>query len=161
VASALGFVNVGFASAVERGLSLTCQRSDSAAERHTLGKYIGAINEQDPPKHPEIDGVDHCHHVEFIAPGSTVTLSRHAMPHAAPAIRPRMAELWARGELTIGEDFVNESIIGRRFTGRLIGETTVAGLPAVVPTITGRAWVTGLGQYLLDPHRPCPTGIEF
>jgi hypothetical protein len=56
VASALGFVNVGVASAVERGLSLTCQRSDSAAERYTLGTYIGAINEQDPPKYPRSTG---------------------------------------------------------------------------------------------------------
>jgi proline racemase len=73
----------------------------------------------------------------------------------------RVAELWARGELTIGEDLVNESSIGSRCTGRRVGETTVAGLAAGVPTITGRAWVTGLGQYLLDPAGPYPTGIEF
>ena len=41
--------------------------------------------------------------------------------------------------------FVNESVIGTRFTGRLVEETTVGGLPAVVPEITGRAWVTGHG----------------
>jgi proline racemase len=131
---------------------------------------MDAINTQDPPQHPEIEGVDHCHHVEFIAPGSDARLSRHAM-----AIHPgwfdrspcgtgtsaRMAELWTRGELAVGADFVNESFIGSRFTGRLIRETTVAGLPAVVPTITGRAWVTGIGQYLLDPSDPYPTGFAF
>ncbi|MCM4084624.1 proline racemase family protein [Paractinoplanes hotanensis] len=131
---------------------------------------MDAINTQDPPQHPLIDGVDHCHHVEFIAPGSDARHSRHAM-----AIHPgwfdrspcgtgtsaRMAELWARGELAIGDDFVNESFIGSRFTGRLISETTVAGRAAVVPTITGRAWVTGLGQYLLDPSDPYPTGFAF
>jgi proline racemase len=72
-----------------------------------------------------------------------------------------MAELWARGELGLGEDFVNESFIGSRFTGRLIEETTVAGIPAVVPTITGRAWVTGIGQYMLDPTDPFPAGFQF
>ena len=43
-----------------------------------------AVNEQAPPRHPEIDGVDHCHHVEFLAPGSDAKHSRHAMaiPHA-------------------------------------------------------------------------------
>jgi proline racemase len=131
---------------------------------------MDAINEQAPPHHPEIAGVDHCHHVEFIAPGSTARHSRHAM-----AIHPgwfdrspcgtgtsaRMAELWARGELELGEDFVNESFIGSRFTGRLIEETTVAGIPAVVPTITGRAWVTGIGQYMLDPTDPFPAGFQF
>jgi proline racemase len=129
-----------------------------------------AVNEQAPPRHPEIDGVDHCHHVEFLAPDSTAKHSRHAM-----AIHPgwfdrspcgtgtsaRMAELWARGELPLHQDFLNESFIGSRFTGRLVAETSVAGIPAVVPTITGRAWVTGIGQYLLDPTDPFPTGFTF
>lgn len=129
-----------------------------------------AINETDPPRHPEIDGVDYCHHVEFVAPGSTAVHSRHAM-----AIHPgwfdrspcgtgtsaRMAELWARGELMLGQDFVNESFIGGTFTGRLIAETTVDGIPAVIPTITGRAWVTGMSSYLLDPSDPFPAGFQF
>jgi proline racemase len=72
-----------------------------------------------------------------------------------------MAELHARGELALHHDFVNESFIGSRFTGRLVGETTVGGLPAVLPTITGRAWVTGIGQYMLDPTDPYPAGFEF
>jgi proline racemase len=131
---------------------------------------MDAINEQAPPHHPEIAGVDHCHHVEFIAPGSTARHSRHAMAiypgwfdrsPCGTGTSARMAELWARGELKLGEDFVNESFIGSRFTGRLIEETTVAGIPAVVPTITGRAWVTGIGQYMLDPTDPFPTGFQF
>jgi proline racemase len=40
-----------------------------------------------------------------------------------------------------------------------VEETTVAGLPAVVPTITGRAWVTGTAQYHLDPDDPFPAGF--
>lgn len=129
-----------------------------------------AINETDAPRHPEIDGVDHCHHVEFIAPDSTAEHSRHAMAifpgwfdrsPCGTGTSARMAELWARGELPLDQDFVNESFIGSTFTGRLIRETTVAGIPAVVPTITGRAWVTGIGQYLLDPTDPFPTGFQF
>ena len=131
---------------------------------------MNAINETDPPMHPEIDGVNHCHHVEFIAQGSTSKFSRHAMAiypgwfdrsPCGTGTSARMAELWARGELGLGEDFVNESFIGSRFTGRLIRETTVAGIPAVIPSITGRAWVTGIGQYLLDPSDPFPTGFQF
>jgi len=72
-----------------------------------------------------------------------------------------MAQLHARGELGLGEDFVNESFIGTRFTGRLVSETSVAGRIAVVPTITGRAWVTGTAQYLLDPADPFPEGFTF
>ena len=131
---------------------------------------MAAINETNPPRHPEIDGVNHCHHVEFIAPGSTAQYSRHAMAiypgwfdrsPCGTGTSARMAELWARGELGLNQDFVNESFIGSTFTGRLIAETTVAGIPAVVPTITGRAWVTGIGQYLLDPADPFPTGFQF
>jgi len=131
---------------------------------------MDAINASDPPLHPEIQGVNYCHHVQFIAPGSTARLSRHAM-----AIHPgwfdrspcgtgtsaRMAELWARGKLPLHQDFVNESFIGSRFTGRLITETEVGGIPAVTPTITGRAWVTGLSSYLLDPTDPFPAGFLF
>ena len=133
-------------------------------------KIIDAINTQDPPRHPTIDGVNHCHHVEFIAPGSNAELSRHAMAiypgwfdrsPCGTGTSARMAELWARGELPLHTDFINESFIGSRFVGRLIAETTVDGRPAVIPTITGRAWVTGIGQYLLDPSDPFPTGFQF
>jgi proline racemase len=71
----------------------------------------------------------------------------------------RMAQLHARGELTLGVDFVNESFIGTSFTGRLLEETTVGDRPAVVPTVRGRAWITGMGQYLLDPDDPFPAGF--
>ncbi|WP_411719911.1 proline racemase family protein [Mycetocola sp.] len=131
---------------------------------------MDAINATDPPRHPEIDGVNHCHHVEFIASGSTAEHSRHAMAiypgwfdrsPCGTGTSARMAELWARGELDLHTDFVNESFIGSRFVGRLIAETTVAGIPAVIPTVTGRAWVTGIGSYLLDPSDPFPTGFQL
>jgi proline racemase len=148
-------------------------RYDRACQQEILAAGLAimkAVNETNPPRHPEIDGVDHCHHVEFIAPGSTAQYSRHAMAiypgwfdrsPCGTGTSARMAELWARGELGLDQDFVNESFIGSTFTGRLVRQTTVAGIPAVVPTITGRAWVTGIGQYLLDPADPFPTGFQF
>jgi proline racemase len=71
----------------------------------------------------------------------------------------RMAQLWARGELSLRQDFVNESFLGRPFLGRLVAETRVGGHPAVIPTVTGRAWITGTAQYLLDPEDPFPAGF--
>jgi proline racemase len=72
----------------------------------------------------------------------------------------RMAQLHARGELALDTDFVNESYIGSRFIGRLVEETALTdGVTAVVPTITGRAWVTGTAQYVLDPTDPFPAGF--
>lgn len=131
---------------------------------------MAAINEQNPPKHPEDPGVGGNKHVQFLAPGSNATRSRNAM-----AIHPgwfdrspcgtgtcaRMAQLHARGELPLGAEFVNESFIGTRFHGRLAGTTEVGGLPAVVPEITGRAWITGTANYLLDPADPFPEGFSF
>ncbi|NNN09943.1 MAG: proline racemase family protein [Acidimicrobiaceae bacterium] len=131
---------------------------------------MAAINETAPPHHPQTTGVDHCHHVEFLAPGSTAQHSRHAMSifpgwfdrsPCGTGTSARMAELWARGQLALNEDFVNESFIGTRFIGRIVEETEVAGVPAIVATITGRAWVTGLAQYLYDPSDPFPEGFEF
>ena len=131
---------------------------------------MDAINDTDAPQHPTIEGLDHVHHVEFIAPGSDAKLSRHAMAiypgwfdrsPCGTGTSARMAELWGRGELELDTDFVNESFIGSRFTGRLIKETKVGDYDAVIPLITGRAWVTGIGQYMLDPTDPFPAGFQF
>jgi proline racemase len=70
----------------------------------------------------------------------------------------RMAALHARGQLAIGEDFVHHSIIGSTFVGHLTAETTVGDRPAVLPTITGRAWVTGRATWVMDPNDPYQEG---
>ncbi len=70
----------------------------------------------------------------------------------------KMAVLHARGLLPLHQDFVHESILGTTFTGRLVGETMVGDYPAVIPTITGQAWITGIAQYLIDPTDPFPAG---
>jgi proline racemase len=129
---------------------------------------MAAVDEADDPVHPVDTTIRGCHHVYLEAPGSTAQHSRHAM-----AIHPgwfdrspcgtgtsaRMAQLHARGELALHTDFVNESYIGTSFTGRLVEQTEVAGIPAVIPTISGRAWVTGTAQYMLDPSDPFPEGF--
>jgi len=131
---------------------------------------MDAINAADRPVHPEDPGISGCHHVYLAAPGSDAKHSRHAM-----AIHPgwfdrspcgtgtsaRMAQLWGRGELPLDVDFINESFIGTRFVGRLVEQTWVHGQPAVVPTVTGRAWITGTAQYLLDPEDPFPAGFHL
>ena len=70
----------------------------------------------------------------------------------------RLAVLRARGAMQVGDSMVHESIIGSRFTGHIAGTTTVAGRPAILPTIEGRAWITGLASEMLDPSDPYPTG---
>ncbi len=73
----------------------------------------------------------------------------------------RMAVLHARGELEIGEDFHNFGPVGTEFVGRLLRETTIGGVPAVVPRISGAAWITGIAQYSVDPSDPFPEGFTI
>jgi proline racemase len=129
---------------------------------------MDAVSEQLTFAHPENPGISDCRHVVFTEPAEGDRPAR-----AAVAIHPgwvdrspcgtgtsaRMAQLEARGELAIGEDFVHGSLIGTTFTGRLVERATVGDFPAVVPTVRGRAWLTGLGHYLLDPEDPFPAGF--
>jgi proline racemase len=109
-----------------------------------------------------------CHHVYLAAPGSDERRSRHAMvihpgwfdrSPCGTGTSARMAQLHARGALALDTEFVNESLLGTRFIGCLTGETEVGGRVAVLPTITGRAWITGTAQYFLDPSDPFPAGF--
>jgi proline racemase len=72
----------------------------------------------------------------------------------------KMAVLHAKGQLKLNEDFRHEGILGTLFTGRLIRETQVGPYPAVVPTLSGTAWITGLANYVLDPDDPFPNGFR-
>jgi proline racemase len=71
----------------------------------------------------------------------------------------RMATLHARGRLAVGEDFRHEGILGTVFTGRLLEETRIGDRTAVVPQITGEAWITGIADYVVDPTDPFPDGF--
>lgn len=70
----------------------------------------------------------------------------------------RMAALHARGQLEIGEEFSHKSVIGSEFVGTLTGTTRVADELAVLPTVRGRAWVTGRSQWVVDETDLFPTG---
>ena len=150
----------------ELGLPFERERKDDLLAAGLA--IMEAINATDEPVHPERSDIRSCHHVYLMAPGSTAKHSRHAMAiypgwfdrsPCGTGTSARMAQLHARGELGLNQDFVNESYIGSRFTGRLVEETTVAGRPAVIPTVTGRAWITGTAQYFLDPSDPFPEGF--
>ena len=71
----------------------------------------------------------------------------------------KMAVLHAKGELPLGQDFVHEGILGTTFTGRLLEETRVGEYAAVVPSLSGSAWITGFAQYVVDPEDPFPDGF--
>jgi proline racemase len=134
-------------------------------------RVMGAINATERPVHPADERIAGCRHVVFTAPGPDGPRSQRAATSIHPGWLDRspcgtgtsakLASLHARGELAVGEEFLSESVIGTRFRARIVEETEVAGRAAVVPEIRGRAWITGMGQYVLDPDDPFPAGFAL
>ncbi len=153
-------------TAEQLGVEFDRANKDEIMRRALL--VMHAVDEADAPVHPESPEIQGCHHVYVAAPGSNARQSRHAMAiypgwfdrsPCGTGTSARMAQLHARGELAIGEDFENISFLGRPFFGKLTSETTVAGIPAVIPQVTGRAWISGTAQYFLGPDDPFPEGF--
>ena len=72
-----------------------------------------------------------------------------------------LATLHARGRAKVGDSFISRSIIGTQFEVGLAAETTVAGKPAIIPTIAGRGFTFGLHQIALDPFDPLADGFAM
>ena len=72
----------------------------------------------------------------------------------------RLAVLHARGMAAMGTELIAESIIGSKFQGRVEAETSVGEQPAIVPSVEGRAWITGTRELRSDPTDPWPLGYR-
>jgi len=128
-----------------------------------------AVNAQLDVRHPEKPFITGVTHVEFFGPPT------HPQAQAKNAViippgsidrspcgtgtSAKVATLYTKGRLNLGEEFVHESIIGTTFKARVVETTTVGNLPAVIPEITGRAYVTGLHQFVVDPDDPLKQGF--
>ncbi|MGP6089471.1 trans-3-hydroxy-L-proline dehydratase [Antarctobacter jejuensis] len=77
------------------------------------------------------------------------------------ALSARMAVLHARGQMAVGDRLTARSLIGSRFGGQILGETRVGDRPAILPEISGRGWITGMHQHMLDPSDPWPQGYRL
>ena len=151
------------------GVAVDPAQADRLIERGLA--VMAAIDAADRPEHPGDERIAGCKHVVFTAPGEDGPLSQRSATSIHPGWLDRspcgtgtsakLAALHARGELGLGQEFVNRSVIGTRFDARIVAETEVGGLPAVIPEITGRAWITGMGQYVLDPDDPFPEGFAL
>jgi proline racemase len=77
------------------------------------------------------------------------------------SVSARMALLQAQGIMGVGDQFEARSIIGSTFQGRIVELTDIAGHPAIIPEISGRGWITGTHQHMLDPDDPWPEGYRL
>ena len=73
----------------------------------------------------------------------------------------RMALMHARGDLAPGEAFTHTSVLGTEFHCRIHGLTQAGDTPAIIPQISGRAWLTGVSYYGADPEDPFPEGYRM
>jgi proline racemase len=149
-------------------------RPDEARDIAVVGRKLAdAANEQLGFKHPslpgwnhisfcfmrgeleEVDGMLSSRNACVIKPGK---LDRSPTGTGCSAL---MAVLHAKGKLKSGEGFIGRSIIESRFHGRIEEETTISGRKAIIPSISGRAWITGNSTLLLDPEDPWPQGYRI
>ena len=147
--------------------------SEAKALAHLGVVITNAANKQLTFSHPSNVNWDHFSFCLFAGP--IVRTGSHITTSAAVAIQPgkvdrsptgtaasaRMALLHARGEMQLGETLTVRSIINSKFHGRIAETTTIGGIKAIIPEITGRAWITGTHQHMLDPNDPWPEGYRL
>jgi proline racemase len=171
VDTAYGGDSFVIADAAALGFALT---PDEARDLAVTGMHItAAANEQLGFRHPENSDWSHisfCQIAAKLTHEDGVAVSRNAV-----AIRPgkldrspcgtgcsaRMAVLFARGVLRVGEAMIGRSIIGSQFDCRIEAQAQVGDRSAVVPSIEGQAWITGTHQHMLDPTDPWPGGYRL
>ncbi|UCS91851.1 4-hydroxyproline epimerase [Echinicola marina] len=133
-------------------------------------KLRKAINEKYEFVHPENPRIHGLSHIQWIGkPLDEASDSRNAVFYGDKAIdrspcgtgtSARMAQLHARGKLKVHQSFVNESYIGSKFTGEIVGTTQVGGEPAIIPSIEGWAKITGYNTIFLDDDDPYMEGFQ-
>jgi len=172
------------AEAAQFGLELI---PDQASEITRIGEMIkAAVQEQVPvvhPQNPEIAGVtiaqlsgnahdsqNHRRNVVVVSTGQlswdrpeTWTGACDRSP-CGTGTCAKMAILYAKGQLKLNEPFRHEGVMGTVFTGELLREAKLESpypYPAVVPTLSGRAWITGFANYVMDPSDPFQDGFTI
>jgi proline racemase len=158
----------GFVDAESVGLQIV---PDQARRLSALGQRItAAVAERFPVVHHERPDLHTVTFTTFTGPplhggdgrnATVVKPGRLDRSACGTATCARLAILRERGHLDVGEDYVHESIISTTFTGRIVRLADVGGHRAVVPSITGRAWITGLHQLGRDPDDPLGRGFTL
>jgi proline racemase len=167
------------ADAERFGLGLT---PDEGADIVRISEMVkAAAAEQLPVVHPDQPGFGGISIAQLSGPPhdpandrrNVVTVSTGKLDWARPATwtgaidrspcgtgtSAKMAALHAKGEIKVGDTFRHEGILGTLFTGRVLEETSVGPHRAIVPSITGQAWITGFASYVVDPTDPFPDGF--
>lgn len=154
------------------GFSLT---PDEARDLVEMGETIKtAVVEQQPVAHPENPDIHTVTFTEFTAPvaidpdgvktGQNAVVISPGKIDRSPCgtgTSARLAVLHARGQIAPDEPYRSTSLIGSVFHAEIVATAIVGDQPAIVPSLTGRSWITGFHQYTLDPSDPFPQGYTL
>ncbi len=131
--------------------------------------FRDAARDQLEISHPTEPGINPLHGVEMYvdnpSPGiharNIMTFAQHSFDRSpcGTGTSARLALLHAQGRIGVGEEFIHESILGTVFRSRIVEESRVDGYPAIVPEVTGSAYLTGSHQFFIDPRDPLKEGF--
>ena len=153
-------------------LGLRVEPSEAAALAEVGALVTAAANEQLGFRHPDNPDWAHISFCQIageramtetgfeLRSTSVIDPGKLDRSPTGTGVSARLAVRHARGEATVGDTMTMRSVIGSAFHGRIAAETTVGGRPAIIPEISGRAWVTGVTHHLVDPTDPWPTGYR-
>ncbi len=149
-------------------------RPDEAKDIATIGtKITTAANEQlgfSHPTNPDWNHISFCQIALPLGKENGVPVSRNSVvidpgkldrSPCGTGCSARMAVMHAKGLLKQGESLVGRSIIDSRFDCSIVSETKVGDKTAIIPSIRGRAWITGTHQIMLDPDDPWRGGYRL
>jgi proline racemase len=150
-------------------VGLTIEKSNAAALVQAGMVLKDLINSSIPVVHPEIPAISGVAYVMFrdIDPDGSVRTCTTMWPGrvdrspCGTGSSANLTTMHARGKAKVGDLFKSRSIIGSEFEVGLSAETTVAGKPAIIPTIAGRGFTFGLSQVALDPFDPMAEGFAL
>lgn len=165
----LAYGGAFYAYVEAESVGLTCRPSEVRALVDAGMAIKHAVVESAAVEHPEDADLGFVYGTIFTGPALAADAdSRHVCVFAdgevdrsptGTGVAGRMALYRARGVVDPGEPKVFESIIGTRFTGRVIENTKCGKFPAVIPEVEGRAWITGRAEFLIDPADPLKDGF--
>ncbi len=156
-----------------KALGIEIVESEAAEIAHLGVRITNAANEQLGFSHPENSDWNSISFCAFCGPvektdrgfaGKSAIAIQPGKVDRSPcgtAVSARMALMAARGQMSVGQEFEAISIIGSRFTGKILSEQSVGERPGIVPQISGRGWITGTHQHMLDPSDPWPGGYKL
>lgn len=143
---------------------------ENASKFNDIGlKIRDAINEQVEIQHPTLEHIKTVDLVEFygpaVSPDATyrnVVIFGNGQVDRSPCgtgTSAKLATLFGKGEMKVGDSFVYESILGTAFKGEIVAEAEVGGYKGIIPRVTGSAYVTGFNTFLVDPKDSLKDGF--